>query len=282
MARGFRTRALRVLLVSAALLVGAAGVAYATSVVRGNTPTSTIQACEGVGGLLRIVQSSSDCRHHEIAISWNVVGPTGPAGPAGPPGPAGPAGAKGAAGATGATGPAGSAGPQGAKGDPGAAGAAGADGAQGPVGPKGDPGDPGAAGGQGPAGPAGAQGPPGPKGDTGPEGPIGPVGPSGADPVADAFVSRFGAFTGNAAAANGATCTLGEILLTASPGATAGGVPAAGQIMSINQNTAMFSLLGTTYGGNGVTTFALPDLRGLAPNNMTYSICDEGVFPARR
>lgn len=38
-----------------------------------------------------------------------------------------------------------------------------------------------------------------------------------------------------------------------------------GQIMSIAQNTALFSILGTTYGGNGVTTFALPDLRGRAP-----------------
>lgn len=35
-----------------------------------------------------------------------------------------------------------------------------------------------------------------------------------------------------------------------------------GQIISIAQNTALFSLLGTTYGGNGQTTFALPDLRG--------------------
>lgn len=35
-----------------------------------------------------------------------------------------------------------------------------------------------------------------------------------------------------------------------------------GQIMSIAQNTALFSLLGTVYGGNGQTTFALPDLRG--------------------
>jgi microcystin-dependent protein len=34
------------------------------------------------------------------------------------------------------------------------------------------------------------------------------------------------------------------------------------QIMSIAQNTALFSLLGTTYGGNGQTTFALPDFRG--------------------
>ena len=35
-----------------------------------------------------------------------------------------------------------------------------------------------------------------------------------------------------------------------------------GQILSISQNTALFSLLGTIYGGNGQTTFALPDLRG--------------------
>jgi microcystin-dependent protein len=38
-----------------------------------------------------------------------------------------------------------------------------------------------------------------------------------------------------------------------------------GQILSIAQNTALFSLLGTTYGGNGQTTFALPDLRGRVP-----------------
>lgn len=38
-----------------------------------------------------------------------------------------------------------------------------------------------------------------------------------------------------------------------------------GQILSIAQNTAVFSLLGTTYGGNGTTTFQLPDLRGRVP-----------------
>ena len=38
-----------------------------------------------------------------------------------------------------------------------------------------------------------------------------------------------------------------------------------GQILSIAQNTALFSLLGTTFGGNGQTTFALPDLRGRTP-----------------
>lgn len=38
-----------------------------------------------------------------------------------------------------------------------------------------------------------------------------------------------------------------------------------GQIMPISQNTALFSLLGTTYGGDGKSTFALPDMQGNAP-----------------
>ena len=38
-----------------------------------------------------------------------------------------------------------------------------------------------------------------------------------------------------------------------------------GQLLPINQNQALFSLLGTTFGGNGQTTFALPDIRGRVP-----------------
>lgn len=38
-----------------------------------------------------------------------------------------------------------------------------------------------------------------------------------------------------------------------------------GQILPINQNQALFALIGTTYGGNGTTTFGLPDLRGRVP-----------------
>ena len=41
-----------------------------------------------------------------------------------------------------------------------------------------------------------------------------------------------------------------------------------GQTLPINQNQAVFSLLGTTYGGDGLTTFALPDLRGRTPIHM--------------
>lgn len=56
-----------------------------------------------------------------------------------------------------------------------------------------------------------------------------------------------------------------------------------GQILSIAQNTALFSILGTTYGGNGTTTFALPDFRGRVavsqgqgPGLSTYSLGQVG------
>ena len=54
---------------------------------------------------------------------------------------------------------------------------------------------------------------------------------------------------------------VGEIRLFASNFAPNGWAKCEGQILSISQNTALFSLLGTTYGGDGRTTFALPDLR---------------------
>lgn len=55
---------------------------------------------------------------------------------------------------------------------------------------------------------------------------------------------------------------IGEIMLVPYNFAPRGWAFCNGQILSIAQNTALFSLLGTTYGGNGQTTFALPDLRG--------------------
>jgi microcystin-dependent protein len=48
-----------------------------------------------------------------------------------------------------------------------------------------------------------------------------------------------------------------------------GWAPCNGQLLPINQNQALFSLLGTTYGGNGQTTFALPDLRGRVPIHVS-------------
>lgn len=55
---------------------------------------------------------------------------------------------------------------------------------------------------------------------------------------------------------------LGEIRLMAFPFAPAGWLYCQGQLLPINQNQDLFALLGTQYGGNGITTFGLPDLRG--------------------
>lgn len=58
---------------------------------------------------------------------------------------------------------------------------------------------------------------------------------------------------------------LGEIRLLSFPFAVKGWAMCNGQLLPINQNQALFALLGTMYGGNGQTTFALPDLRGRMP-----------------
>jgi len=58
---------------------------------------------------------------------------------------------------------------------------------------------------------------------------------------------------------------LGEIRIVGFNFAPRGWAFCDGQILSISQNQALFSLLGTTYGGDGRTTFALPDLRGRTP-----------------
>jgi microcystin-dependent protein len=90
--------------------------------------------------------------------------------------------------------------------------------------------------------------------------------------------ARFGTGTSGARAGSGAECTLGDVWLTA--GSVSSGVPARGQVLPIASNMAVFSLLGTQYGGNGTTTFALPDLRSAAPNGLTYVICLQGIFPS--
>src|SRR5215470_15812961 len=63
--------------------------------------------------------------------------------------------------------------------------------------------------------------------------------------MSNPFVAEIRIFTGNFAPKGWAQCD--------------------GQLMPISQNTALFSLLGTTYGGDGKSTFALPNLQGNAP-----------------
>ena len=69
-----------------------------------------------------------------------------------------------------------------------------------------------------------------------------------------------------------ATPFLGELKLAAFNFAPIGWAFCDGQILPISQNTALFALLGTTYGGNGQTTFALPDLRGRAPVHIGNNV----------
>lgn len=84
--------------------------------------------------------------------------------------------------------------------------------------------------------------------------------------------------------------TLAEVFATGANFCPRGTLPAEGQILPIRDNTALFSLLGTRYGGDGRSTFALPDLRqtltAAAPDARTvevqYCIVTEGMFPTRR
>ena len=55
-----------------------------------------------------------------------------------------------------------------------------------------------------------------------------------------------------------------------------------GQLLPINQNQALFSLLGTMYGGNGQTNFALPDLRGLHRSTWAVRSTSRGKKAASR
>jgi hypothetical protein len=128
------------------------------------------------------------------------------------------------------------------------------------------------AGAPGPAGATGESGSQGPAGETGSQGPTGATGPAGVG------ANEFGTRTGNAYAGYGTECTLGEMMLN--PGYVGRGMPARGQLLQISQWVALFNLIGTRYGGDGQNTFALPDLRSITPNEMTYSICAEGVYPS--
>lgn len=105
---------------------------------------------------------------------------------------------------------------------------------------------------------------------------------------------------------------VGEVRLTAATYAPPGWALCHGQLLRVGDNEVLFSLLGTTYGGDGRTSFGLPDLRGrtalgagqgaglpeyrlgLAGNDdpgqgapdhgyltLNYIICVEGVYPAR-
>jgi microcystin-dependent protein len=71
---------------------------------------------------------------------------------------------------------------------------------------------------------------------------------------------------------------LGEIRWVAFNFAPVGWAECNGQLLSVSQNTALFALLGATYGGDGINTFALPDMRGRMPvhNSATIAVGQAG------
>ena len=93
-------------------------------------------------------------------------------------------------------------------------------------------------------------------------------------------VTGLGTATNTATASSSSpTCVIGAISLYAGKYFPTGNAVANGAVLSIASNTTLFALIGTTYGGNGSTTFALPNLTAVAPNHMTYVICVTGLFP---
>ncbi len=75
---------------------------------------------------------------------------------------------------------------------------------------------------------------------------------------------------------------IGQIQLFAFGFVPMGWAQCAGQTMQIMQNQALYSLIGITYGGDGKTTFCLPNLVGCEPNpNSSYYIAIQGLYPSR-
>jgi hypothetical protein len=80
-------------------------------------------------------------------------------------------------------------------------------------------------------------------------------------------------------------CVVGEVRLYAGDHDVLGGWALAdGRTLPISDNLALFAVLGTTYGGDGVTNFALPNLvaaspKGDGPAGVNYYVCTVGIFP---
>jgi hypothetical protein len=94
------------------------------------------------------------------------------------------------------------------------------------------------------------------------------------------FVADFGKPV-VVAGTNSFTCALGAVQLFAGPMPTSF-LPADGRLLLISENAALFTGLSTTFGGDGRTTFALPNLKAVTPNNLAYGVCVYGAFIGNR
>jgi hypothetical protein len=137
---------------------------------------------------------------------------------------------------------------------------------------------------RGPEGLAGADGDPGTagaKGDKGDQGDQGIQGPAGDSDLGDRFTDGHATGSSSGGGACQGDKVIGEVWQFAGNFAPIGSASAEGQLLAISTNQSLFSIVGTIYGGDGRTTFGLPDLRGLAPEGVTYVICLGGLFPTR-
>ncbi len=224
------------------------------------TPSDTLIEADLPAGifpgdfLLTVSNGNGQSQNDEYDLTIGAVGPQGDQGVQGKLGDTGAQGVQGKLGDTGAQGVQGKLGNTGAQGVQGKLGDTGAQGVQGKLGQQGDIGEQGMQGKIGPQGPVGGTGDnlvfqPGAVNNMQPFLAINyiialqGVFPSRSSP--DPFIAEIFLFAGNFAPWGFAFCD--------------------GQLLSISANTALFSILGTTYGGDGETTFALPDLRGRAP-----------------
>ena len=179
------------------------------------------------------------------------------------------------------------------------AGTPGPEGPEGPDGPEGVPGDPGSQGVQGKIGPQGVPGDPGSPGSQGVQGKVGPAGadgagltdgtiagqllqwngssnwvaslPSGSGSSAHTIIQPFQvlrciiALTGTFPTVSDGDPWIGEISWVGFAHTPPNWADCDGQLLSVEGNEALFAVLGTRYGGDGMTTFALPDMRGRVP-----------------
>ena len=264
-----------------ALFVALGGSAYAMT---SSTPTGVLRACvSNQTGAMRLLREGS-CKPSEHMVRWNI------AGPAGPEGAAGAQGSQGAQGVQGPTGPTGTVETSSfytkAESDsrylP--IGGTAADSSDlGGVPASGYLTTDGTAANSSELGGVAAAGYLTSTGTAANSSELGGSSASAFEPSGNFGSSSLTFGQGNEA---GATCTVGEVVLDAGVVYANNWLPADGRVIPISGNTALFSLVGITYGGNGTTNFGLPNLSYLDPHSQgngsaapQYIICVSGTFP---
>ncbi len=263
-----------------ALFVALGGSAYA---VTSSTPTGVLRACvSNRTGAMRLLREGS-CKPSEHMVSWNIAGSAGPAGAAGAQGSQGPQGVQGPTGPTGTV----ETGNSYTKAESDSRylpidGTAADSADLGGVPASGYLAIDGTAANSSELGGVAASGYLTSTGTAANSSELGGSSASAFEPSGNFGDSSLTFGQGND---TGATCTVGEVVLDAGVVYANNWLPADGRVIPISGNTALFSLVGISYGGNGTTNFGLPNLSYLDPHSQgssaapQYIICVSGTFP---